>query len=336
MKTSIILFALIAAASTASTTTGRVNRDFTTSAMHSKPGVSAIESKGIPSFSNWRVWETVYQLYYLLHMMIFSVDTKEITILDAKARGHNYDKQGFGLLRLNTSMASLGHDSEQFDTAYKREVEALARRLHPQAKRAAVQPWIFRGGPGQEAVSMASTVHLDFHQNQTAWEEYVGSQMFEDKAFSDQMPEFADEVKKARAAGLRLRKILGFWKPVDMEGGVCDNPLVFMDAQTFRQEDQTTIQLHMPIIIKKERKGEDEAVARNQRVWFKGLSGGFRQHPGQKWYFFPEQRTDEVSVFTHFSADSFFANPHGSVRHPGCPEGSEERKSVETRVALFW
>merc|ERR1712037_113376 len=67
-----------------------------------------------------------------------------------------------------------------------------------------------------------------------------------------------------------------------------------------------------------------------------GLGGSVYHNPGHQWAYFPFQSTSEVLVFHQYSKDRLFANAHSSFHNKNCPEGTEERVSVEMRLALFF
>ena len=93
-----------------------------------------------------------------------------------------------------------------------------------------------------------------------------------------------------------------------------------MDASTFEPEYQTTTRLSMNFGL----------------MTFNNLAGGPAHSPKQKWWYYPFQSTREVLVFHQYSKGRFFANPHTSFLNKNCPEDTEERVSVEARVALFF
>ena len=69
---------------------------------------------------------------------------------------------------------------------------------------------------------------------------------------------------------------------------------------------------------------------------FKNVAAGISQAPGQKWYYYPFQTTKEVLVFHQYSQERHFVNPHTSFFNRNCPEDTQERTSVEFRLALFY
>ena len=112
---------------------------------------------------------------------------------------------------------------------------------------------------------------------------------------------------------------LGLWKPLSPEK-ICDFPLAVMDASTFQKEDQNINKVSMNF------------------GWFVTniFGGGITHNPEQKWYYFAWQTPKEVLIFHQYSKGKFFANPHTSFFNENCPQDTEERVSVEMRLALFF
>ena len=117
----------------------------------------------------------------------------------------------------------------------------------------------------------------------------------------------------------KLGVILGVWKPLS-PSKICDYPLAVMDAQTFKSEDQAA-----------------QRFALNFGIFTANIFGARIIHnPRQKWYYYPFQSTKEVLIFHQYSKGKLFANPHTSFFNKNCPQDTEERVSVEMRVALFF
>merc|ERR1711924_330085 len=55
------------------------------------------------------------------------------------------------------------------------------------------------------------------------------------------------------------------------------------------------------------------------------LNGAIHHHDDQRWYYYPFQNESEVLVFTQYSKERHFCNPHGSFRNPNCPGDSDPR-----------
>ena len=69
---------------------------------------------------------------------------------------------------------------------------------------------------------------------------------------------------------------------------------------------------------------------------FKNLAAGIAFEPDQKWYYYPFQTSSEVLIFHQYSKDKHLVNPHTSFFNRNCPEDTQERISVEFRLALFY
>ena len=79
-----------------------------------------------------------------------------------------------------------------------------------------------------------------------------------------------------------------------------------------------------------------KAVVNGKPVDVKNLAAHAKFDPGQRWYYYHGQTTDEITVFRHFTEGRFFANMHTAFRDENCPKTAETRKSIETRAILYW
>ena len=113
--------------------------------------------------------------------------------------------------------------------------------------------------------------------------------------------------------------LLGVWKPIQPEK-ICDFPLALVDARTFHPHDQGQNKIHLSLGF----------------ASMHTLGGLVHHNPLHQWIYFPFQSTSEVLVFHQYSKDKLSANAHSSFHNKNCPEGSEERVSVEMRLALFF
>lgn len=69
---------------------------------------------------------------------------------------------------------------------------------------------------------------------------------------------------------------------------------------------------------------------------FEGLA--VRQSPGQRWWYFPDMRTDEVLVFKTNDTEPGVAHAvaHGAFDDRSCPADQEPRASLEMRGVAIW
>merc|ERR1711907_13296 len=215
---------------------------------------------------------------------------------------------GFTLLRFNSSAVS-NYETESGQLEYQIQLERIVRELHPQTKSITWTPFLLRGA-GISGLNPPATdgAHLDNYQNMTARSEYVG----------DQLP-----AEQPGGAG-ELQLTIGFWKPIQMTSPVCDFPLAFVDAASFKPEHEVRFEQHFPHI---------EAGGTK---WVKNLASHLHYHKAQRWYYYNAMTTDELLVIRHYTRDAFLANVHAAFHQTSCPNTTDTRKSIETRAYLSW
>ena len=120
---------------------------------------------------------------------------------------------------------------------------------------------------------------------------------------------------------LQLGVLLGVWKPLSPAAGVCDFPLAVADSRTFQPEQQFRHKVQINLFP-----GFTVNV----------LGGSIQHQADQTWYYYSHQTPLEVLVFHQYSRGKWFNNPHTSFLNRNCPADSEERVSVEMRLALFF
>jgi hypothetical protein len=122
-----------------------------------------------------------------------------------------------------------------------------------------------------------------------------------------------------------VRRLLNMYyrdrKPINMRTPICDHPLAMASAATFQAEKIRNHEVHFEFWPFKD---------------LHTLSGGIVYDESLKWYYYSFQEDDEVLLFTQFTKDQFFANPHTSFTNPSCDESFNTRMSIELRVGLFW
>merc|ERR1712200_294070 len=115
-------------------------------------------------------------------------------------------------------------------------------------------------------------------------------------------------------------------KPDNMDTPVVDYPLAVMDASTFDPTDAIPF------------KGEIEQTRMDQSVHqVRFVSSSLKYSPKQKWYYYPEQTTNEILLLHHYTNENTlgaFANPDTSFKVPVFPLDAPSRRSVEMRVGL--
>ena len=128
---------------------------------------------------------------------------------------------------------------------------------------------------------------------------------------------FADAPEEAEALRQRRFAIINAWRPIN--GPVYDQPLVLCDATSIADGD----------LVAMERRAE-ERIGELQVALY---------NPGQRWYYFPRMRPQEVLLFkTYDSAEDGRARftPHSSFSDPGAPADAPPRESLESRCLVFF
>ena len=111
--------------------------------------------------------------------------------------------------------------------------------------------------------------------------------------------------------------IINAWRPIN--GPVYDQPLVLCDAGSIADGD----------LVAMERRAE-ERIGELQVALY---------NPGQRWYYFPRMRPEEVLLFkTYDSAEDGRARftPHSSFADPAAPRDAPARESLESRCLVFF
>ena len=117
--------------------------------------------------------------------------------------------------------------------------------------------------------------------------------------------------------------VLGLWKP-RQAGPTYDTPLFIGDASTLSAAD----------VIPQYQRFENVSAGKVQTVI--NTAGSIKHSDKQKWYYYPEQTSEEVVIFRHKTAHSpYKVNFHAAASLP-LPEGALTRQSIETRAFLFF
>ncbi|HBO14129.1 MAG TPA: methyltransferase [Halieaceae bacterium] len=128
---------------------------------------------------------------------------------------------------------------------------------------------------------------------------------------------FTDAPEEAEALRQQRFAIINAWRPIN--GPVYDQPLVLCDAGSIADGD----------LVAMERRAE-ERIGELQVALY---------NPGQRWYYFPRMRPEEVLLFkTYDSAEDGRARftPHSSFADPAAPRDAPARESLESRCLVFF
>ena len=84
--------------------------------------------------------------------------------------------------------------------------------------------------------------------------------------------------------------------------------------------------------------GCDQVIAASNGSTIRFELSVYHYNPGQRWFYFPNLRRDDLLVFTGYDSDS--ARPqgvaHAAFTDPSCPEGVPPRESIDERLIAFF
>lgn len=147
----------------------------------------------------------------------------------------------------------------------------------------------------------------------------------------DQTPESGFErvhvhLPEARVAEIiekKLRtRIINVWRPLN--GPIQSHPLAMADSSTVLEDDLVSV-----------------AHIYADRT---GATGGVKFNEGQKWWYWSQQTPNDVMFIKCYDSDTTVGGgaegkrgrtPHSAFAHPGTPEGTPERQSIELRCLVI-
>ena len=249
---------------------------------------------------------------------------KSINIVDARKHDFgDFHESGFTMIKLEDDIdvsdwrtpVSQSEDAEI--RKFHQIMEPHIKKLYPNVKRMVWTYNVVRGGEGVlDQPRAVDGPHLDYNQNDTE------RTKFHEKHGLGFCPENCEArilLGQNNDDQGEFKVLLGVWKPIHPRK-ICDFPLALVDARTVHHEDLGLNKIHFSL-------GFGSVHV---------LGGLVHHNPQHQWAYFPFQSTDEVLVFHQYSKDRLFANAHSSFHNKNCPEGTEERVSVEMRLALFF
>ena len=275
-----------------------------------KPDVDEVMLTAMPSYLNFI---NPFTMREAIHTYL-SRENHEVQILDARKRKLSYEKVGFKLLTMEGEITDWD-DEAQLET-YKKEVEAKIRGLHPEAKRFVWQPFITRGGKGEQQAVRGSP-HTDYYPN---WKEY-------NTYIRENGAEHPAQTTPSEEPDL----ILGVWRPACMSNPVIDTPLALLDASTFDQEHLSKWKIDLTRDVKLA--GIYETM---KMVHTRNLAGQVRYSPDQRWYFYPYMTSREMLVIRHYTRGKFCLSPHLAIPHKKISPELQTRQSIESRVFVYF
>jgi hypothetical protein len=296
----------------------------TTTLNYVKPTTVKTRFLGMPRLLHYNVFKTFRQIGALIGVGA-SQEQRSVPLHDARqAAGLSYAACGFTLEPLQsavTDWAAVQTKGSASQVAYRAELEAIVRRLHPDVKAMAWSTFLLRGGPGENGPA-AGAIHLDWFPDVERVQEFLGAHP---KGFHDLNDTAAQVTAVEGHEALRLKLVLGLWKPRNARNPVVDAPLVVCDPSTVDMAAEAVPQEQLFLV-----KGE------GRQIPVANVAANLKYSTAHKWYYYKEQTADEVFVFRHATMDE----PHMANFHCGgvlpLPPGMEKRSSVETRVLLYF
>ena len=240
-------------------------------------------------------------------MSTVQVEGHATTIHDLRPAASKFalDEVGFKLLTHRSAVRDFWDEEEIKRIYYPKSVDLL-KRVTGATEVRVFDHTLRRRVPGKNDRSTgvprqpASLVHVD--QTATSGAERLRV------AYPDE----ADELLRRRVA------IVNLWRPITSP--VLDAPLAVCDARSVTPKDLVASEL-----VYRDRRGETYNLVYN---------------PGQRWFYAPEMRADEVLLLKCFDsrddgAVSRFA-PHTAFTDPTAPQDAPPRESIELRTFLIF
>ncbi len=257
------------------------------------------------------------------------LDSARVHVHDARALQAGvapaafFDEHGFALVAHETAVRDWRCDPMAPDPAcdvvrlYFPEIERIIRDVLLPGRKIDIQQFpLIRRGPGTENPIYGAGVHTDYGTSPDDYEDAVA-------AFT--MPEFA---KAWRAMydrpEVRGSLVINFWRTIDMPEPLEHMPLAVCDPATVAPED--IVPLGLAEFTPTGRPTNQLAV---------------RANPGQRWYYYPRMRPDEVLAFKNFECrkdepgQPLHACFHSAFEDPSAAAGAAERTSCEHRVQVW-
>lgn len=237
------------------------------------------------------------------------VDTRRVTIRNARlaspASDLSLDTSGFQLLQHRSVLERLSDfdDKARVKAAYYPEVEALLRQVTGAQKVVVFDHTLRDGTPEHGREGVREPVRR-VHDDQTF----------------DSAPKRVPRHLPKDEAEARLKRrfaIINFWRPIGAP--VQSSPLALCDARSIETADLLPSDLVYP-------------------DWT-GETYGFAWNPKHRWYYFPEQRPDEVTLLKVYDSSTDGTarlTAHTSFDDPTSAPDAPPRRSIEVRSLVFW
>ncbi|MFZ1990635.1 MAG: CmcJ/NvfI family oxidoreductase [Alphaproteobacteria bacterium] len=229
-------------------------------------------------------------------------DPHQVKIHDARAEGLRalIDRQGFELVACTADIV-FNSDPALVRTSYYPAMERLVKE-HLGAARVFAFDHDFRSTAVEQQTEHLRPAVMGVHNDYT---ELSGPQRVREL-----LPDEADTLLKRRFAFINV------WKPIGhtAEG----TPLAVCDAETIGQDDFTLLRLRYQ--------------HRTGQIY------GAKYNPAQRWYYYPNMRTNEALLLKVFDSDKARARflAHSAFVDPSARKDAPPRQSIEVRTIAFF
>jgi len=237
------------------------------------------------------------------------VDTRRVTIRNARRvvplSSLSLDSSGFQLLQHRSALQNPQdyHDDARVRSVYYAEVDTVLRAVTGASKVLVFDHTLRDGSAGAAQRGLREPVRR-VHDDQTL----------------DSAPRRVARHLPPDEADRRLRRrfaIVNFWRPIGAT--VRRTPLAMCDARSIAASDLIASDLVYP-------------------DWT-GETYSFAYNPDHRWYYVPQQRTDEVTLLKIYDSQTDGVarlTAHTAFDDPTSAPDAPPRRSIEVRALVFW
>lgn len=217
------------------------------------------------------------------------------------AETFSLEVQGFELRRHLSATASFENDADITGTYYPEIIDLVKDATG--ADRVEIFDHTVRKDGNQVGRQPARHVHVDYTERS-------GPQRIRD---------ILGDAEAERLFAKRHIQI-NVWRSI-ADAPVVRSPLAFADARTVRPDDLIPTSILFP------------HSGRTGEIY------GLRQHPEQRWFYYPEMTKDEAVLIKSFDSltdGRARFTPHSAFEHPATPADAPPRESIEVRTFAFF
>eukprot|EP00931_Biecheleriopsis_adriatica_P076844 TRINITY_DN50509_c0_g1_i1.p1 TRINITY_DN50509_c0_g1~~TRINITY_DN50509_c0_g1_i1.p1 ORF type:complete len:416 (-),score=46.11 TRINITY_DN50509_c0_g1_i1:312-1505(-) len=233
-----------------------------------------------------------------------------------------FNKSGVRLFAFPGHEHFHSYNDDLFDrekTAYRQALkEHIQHALYPNAQEIIIADLEFRASDGNSIKNAKAPV-------KGAHRDHLSSYLFMPQDYYRRIAVDIDVFRRAHAEGTLL--LLGAWKPVNMQKGVCRDSLALLDMSSVQVHNESGMESDIVPIRNN--------ILRNNTLYQNdaGLLAFDRKR--HRWMVYPDMRTDELLLFLHYEPGTERGVFHSSVdpQESKCKH-NERRNSVEARIMI--